>query len=431
MKITSRFWPHSWQWPIVPLLLIIAINVASFFAFPAVGATVGAATGTDGYKEIAESLAQGHGFVFATGMRSTGMLGYMKREPVYPLWLSVILRITGTLDTPVLWIFQTSLSLVSCCLLSFLGTKVFDAKTATLASYIYALHPISFWYSTRFASEITAVPMFLICLITIERFFVLPTYTKAVQVGLLIGITALAKSAYVILLPLTLLFAPYHWRGKLQRVSTVLVIVMLCYATVHSLWLVRNYRIGWEIVPFTTMNGYSFFVGNRIVDKFDLKSLTAGADPDRWGVTLYQSVQNEISAARPDISLPRLEAQTDKRLIAMAAQWVSSEPWFALQKVFAGLIFLWFLSDTTAKSWGLLMWQAPLLALAAIGLWRQRQWTVSKRFLLCVAAAYCLCYAFVIPLARYAMSISPIVMLFASHGALSLVKPNRFGSRNA
>src|SRR5262249_25636983 len=164
--------------PATPFLLIVAINLAWFFLFPKVGVLAGAETGSDGYKEIAENLVKGHGFIFSAGMRSTMMLGYMKREPIYPLFLSVILRLTGTLKPTVLCVFQTSLSLISCYLIYRLGEKTFGVSTGRLASFIYALHPISFWYSTRFASEVAAVPVMLLCLLMIYRFFDQPSRIK-------------------------------------------------------------------------------------------------------------------------------------------------------------------------------------------------------------------------------------------------------------
>src|SRR4029434_1059847 len=168
MKITLRFWSQWKQSPAIPLLLIVAINIAWFFLSTKVGATVGAETGSDGYKEIAENLVRGNGVIFSRGMHSIGELGYMKREPVYPRFLSVILRLTGTLSPGVLCLFQTSLALISCCLVYRLGEKIFGASTGRLASFIYALHPISFWYSTQFASEIVAVPAMLLCLFLTE-----------------------------------------------------------------------------------------------------------------------------------------------------------------------------------------------------------------------------------------------------------------------
>src|SRR2546428_3126635 len=150
VKITRKFRSQWKQSPAIPMLFIVAINVAWFFLFAKVGPIVGAEPGTDGYKEIAENLVRGHGFIFSQNMRSTIEFGYMKREPIYPLLLSVILRLTGTLSPAVLGLFQTSLSLISCYLVYRLGEKIFGASTGRLASFIYALHPISFWYSPQF-----------------------------------------------------------------------------------------------------------------------------------------------------------------------------------------------------------------------------------------------------------------------------------------
>jgi 4-amino-4-deoxy-L-arabinose transferase-like glycosyltransferase len=406
------------HFPLLPLVLVLAINVISFFAFDRVGDLVGANTGSDGYKEIAENIVRGNGFVYAPGRPSTMMFGYMKREPLYPLFLSGILAATGTLNSAALGFFQTPLCMLSCYLLFRLGTQVFDERSGRLASYFYAAHPISFWYTTRFASEMVAIPILLFCLLVILRFFREPSWPKAVEAGLSLGVAALTKSAYAMLLPLVLLFVVVRlWRNRRAFVAPALIVV-LSFAGVHSLWLVRNFAISGEIVPFTTMNGVIFFVGNQIVERFDVMALTAGEEPDRRANELYASVQAEIFAREPDMTLPRLEAETDKRLRAMATELALSRPSFIVRKLLTGLVLIWFVSDTTAKSLGWALFQLPLLALAILGIRRQRQWTPIAQFLLTFAMVFVLAYALISPLGRYISPVVPIVMLFGSGGLM-------------
>jgi 4-amino-4-deoxy-L-arabinose transferase-like glycosyltransferase len=419
-------WLRSTEFPLPAFCLIVVINAAMFAIFPQVGGAVGAETGTDGYKEIAENLVQGRGFIFAAGMRSAGMVGYMKREPIYPLFLAGILRITGTLNPLVLCIFQTALCLFSCWLIYRVGRYIFDSATATVAAYLYALHPVSFWYSGRFASEMVAVPISLLTLLAAVKFLDSPSGATAGRIGLMVGVAALAKSAYAVALPLVLVFALIRERAHVRRIVPLIGLAIICYAGVHSLWLLRNYRLAGEIVPFTTMNGFSFFVGNKIFDEFDRTKQTAGFEPDQSADVLYRSVQAEIETANPGLSMPQLEARTDARLIEMARRLAVASPWYVIKKVSAGAIWIWYLSDTTAKSFGWMVFQLPLLLLAIVSLYREDQWTLSKAFLVTFALAYVLSYAAVSPLARYGMVIIPVVMLFASHGLANWLKSNLY-----
>jgi 4-amino-4-deoxy-L-arabinose transferase-like glycosyltransferase len=404
--------------PLGAVILVVVINAVFFFAFARVGGFVGAETGTDGYKEIAENLLQGNGLIFAPGQPSTMMLGYMKREPVYPLFLSAILALTGNLNPAVLSFFQTLLCALSCYLLLRLGTQVFDERTGRLGSYIYALHPVSFWYTSRFASEVVAIPVLLLCLLVIERFFREINWSNALAVGLSLGFAALTKSAYAVLLPLVLLFLVVRaWRSA-SRFLTAAVIVILSFASVHSLWLMRNFTISGEVVPFTTMNGVAFFLGNRIIERFDVNALTAETEPDRWANALYGSVQADIAARQPDLSLPRLEAETDKKLKAMGSELVWSRPSFIVLKVLAGSVLIWFLSDTTAKSLGWAAFQLPLLVMAIVGISRRPQWSLVSQFLLTFAIVFLLAYVMVSPLARYSSPVMPVLMLFGSGGLM-------------
>jgi 4-amino-4-deoxy-L-arabinose transferase-like glycosyltransferase len=412
-----------------PLLLVVVLNVASFFLSIQVGSAVGGETGSDGYKEIAENVVAGKGFIFSEGAPSTLMFGYMKREPVYPLFRSAILLITGTLSPVVLCIFQTFLSLISCCLVNRLGDRIFGPSTAKLAAYIYALHPIGFWYSTRFANEVLTVPIVLCCLVLIENFFVEPTRIKAAQMGLAIGIATLTRSNCVTLLPVILGFGLVKWRTKLLHQFVGYMFIAMCfYASIHSLWLMRNYSISGEIVPFTTMAGGQFFVGNGIVEHFDLKKQTAGdrieEPPEKAASALYYSVQSEIVASVPQISWPSLEAKTDKQLMTMARSFFIERPLFMARKFLSGMFWIWFLSDTTAKSRGWIIFQTPLLVFAAIGLCRLRNLEFNMKLLICVVVLYLVPYTLLNTFARYSMPIIPVVMLFASYGLIGFIRPD-------
>jgi len=408
--------------PLLPLLLVLVLNLGSFFLFEKVGTVVGALTGTDGYKETAENLVKGYGLTSAPATRSTIELGYMKREPVYPVLLAAILRVTGSLSPGVLCVLHTLLSLISCYLLYRLGEKIFSPSAAWWAAFVYALHPISFWYSTRFASEVVAVPVLLFSLLLIERFFDEPNYTRAVQVGLSFGLATLTRNACVVLLPLFILFTLIKWRMKVRTAVAYALPVILLHVAIQSGWVIRNYLISGEIVPFTTNSGGVFFIGNKVVEQYETKTQTSKEEQaEDAAQALYKSVQNTVAASMPGVSLPRLEATTDKELSAMVRHFVLHRPLFVARKIVGGMYFIWFLSNTPEKSWGWMAVQMPLLALAVLGVFRCRP-NLIRTFLVCVAVTYVLPYAFFLALARYSMPIIPIVILFASYGFVSMLR---------
>src|SRR5262245_30028010 len=158
--------------------------------------------------------------------------------------------------------------------------------------FLYAFHPVSFWYSTRFASETITIPAMLFSTLLAERFFEMPNGLTAAQLGLAVGLSALTISACVILLPVILIFAFYKWRKNVRLFIPYLCIVMVSYTTVQSLWLVRNYALSGEIVPFTTNSGVMFFIGNETVKQFDVKRNTVGNGPDETGLALYRASQD-------------------------------------------------------------------------------------------------------------------------------------------
>jgi hypothetical protein len=90
------------------------------------------------------------------------------------------------------------------------------------------------------------------------------------------------------------------------------------------------------------MAGGVFFLGNGIVDDFEIRKRTAGQEPEKAAFALYSSVQDEKVDRIPQISFPRLEAKTGKQLITMARRFVVERPFFmraSFSQVFAAFDF--------------------------------------------------------------------------------------------
>jgi len=199
---------------------------------------------------------------------------------------------------------------------------------------------------------------------------------------------------------------------------------MVSYTTVHSLWLVRNYALSREIVPFTTNSGVMFFIGNETVKQFDVKRNTVGNGPDETGLALYRASQDEIAASLPRASLPSLEARTDQQLLVRARRFAVKYPLFMLRKVATGVYLIWFLSHTSLKSYGWMIFQVPLVIITIIGLFQGPKWTFPQRLLLGVVIAFIMPLTLLASYARYSLPVIPILIVFSSFVLLNLW--NRF-----
>jgi len=107
-----------------------------------------------------------------------------------------------------------------------------------------------------------------------------------------------------------------------------------------------------------------------------------------------------------------------------ARQLILEKPLFVVRKFLYGIYFIWFLSSSTAKSWGWMAFQMPLVALALIGFYRHGDWNSNKQLLISVVVAYIVPYTLLSAYARYGLPIMPIVILFASDGLIRLLGLN-------
>src|SRR5262249_34895180 len=80
--------------------------------------------------------------------------------------------------------------------------------------------------------------------------------------------------------------------------------------------------------------------------------------------------------------------------------------------------------NTTAKSWGWMAFQIPLVAFGVMGLCRQRHMDFNMKLLLCVVVLYLVPYTLLNAYARYSMPIIPIVILISSYGLITFIRPD-------
>jgi len=206
------------------------------------------------FPDQAEYIALAEGIL-------TGNYDTTFRTPGYPLFIAIAFSIFGK-QIAAVKIAQMLLDIVTLILIHKIAQRLFDEKTALLASLGVALYPFSIYYSGMIATE----TLFTFC-VCLSIYLMIRYHDKRCLLRLLFGSVVVSYGIYVrptlilfaLFCGLWLLFLPSQDKSK----GVAHGIIFLTMIAIFMLpQLIANYsKTGYFI--FTSWGGVNFFIGNN------------------------------------------------------------------------------------------------------------------------------------------------------------------------
>lgn len=283
----------------------------------------------DGYYERAEGLYQGFGFAGAPHHHPTAL-----EMPGYSLLLAATFFVFGgPSHNTALWL-QIFLGLFLVAAVYVYAATVFDKLTGLLSACIVSLFPSQIVLSTFFQSDLAfEVSLWggIAALACAARLSIQRRQSAKIALlvsGALLGLASLTRAYGLILVGVGLLWILIQERRALlpfQRQKGEIIIVLMVVLALHSIWVVRNFRVFHRLVPFTSSGGINLWVGNH---------------PGASGK--FDALPGEFFA----LQSPQGELALDDRLRKAAVGYLVKEPRAFLARIPKKWAFL-FGSDTT------------------------------------------------------------------------------------
>jgi 4-amino-4-deoxy-L-arabinose transferase-like glycosyltransferase len=209
------------------------------------------------YQTIATHLADGRGFTAAEETPTA------RRPPAYPVFLSLLYRVTGP-DPAVGRIAQILLGVLMVWLTTRVARAWFGEPAAVWSGWFAALNPFLIFLSGYLLTE-NLYLVFLLGAIVLAADASRSVHSIVVThalVGLLLGLAALVRPSGLPMLEWMLaavfLFGAAPWRSRIVHV----VLAAEIFGVVMAPWLVRNaHVIGAPVL--TTHGGITFYQGNN------------------------------------------------------------------------------------------------------------------------------------------------------------------------
>ena len=377
----------------------------------------------DEYSDIAYTLITSGKYAVSETSPPT-----MKRLPLHPLILASVYAVFGR-SLVAVRIFQSLLCAITCAMVYLTAREVANERVAGIASLIFAFYPNSILYSARTLSETTYFLLLSIFCLALVRWFKVPGVWTSIASGVSFGTLMLTKSTTVLLslfLLLTLLSA--HYRKRLWRVISGIVLMVFVAALVMSPWVIRNYKLTDRVIVLSTWGGAPFYHGYYLATH-----LSDGCRGFRLDHEAAKEARHLVRERYTPIGEPIDEYYQDRIAYALVWERIMARPLYSFWIFLRNMFLTWFLTYGRMTTIVSFFVHVPLLSLAAyaflVMLRRDPCAWIKMLPLGLICIYFNLFHAVVYPHVRYMSPVvGTIVTIFVAYGIshlISLASPSR------
>jgi len=383
--------------------------------------------GGDLYSDLATSLLDGRGYRLGDDDEVI-----LWRAPLYPAYLAIVYAVSGIRDFVAVQLSQVLLDAMTATLLWLAAVRYLAARSAMIAVLLYALYPLSAYYSLRAYPE----SMFTLSLVLVVYLWMLALHSgnagRYFWVGIAVGVSALIKPSALGLAPFLAICGLWIFRPSLGLAVKRGALLIIGAAILVSPWTFRNYQLTGQFIPVATGAGYTFWVGNNIV--------SGGREDDELDGAARREYERQRESVLRQHGVGRrlhgeglrdksgkiiiLSPELDRIFAARAWRNARDNPVETI-KLFADKARrLWFDIYDVGNRWAqgfVYAVQGLLLALALYGVAATRAWRNWLYIVLCPILYFVAVHTLSVATLRYSIPLFPILALLATAGLHAFV----------
>ncbi|MCL4442285.1 MAG: glycosyltransferase family 39 protein [Eubacteriales bacterium] len=240
------------------LFILVAALILRLFVLFTEGDRMFLGTDDDNYRESAEILLHQGILTYAGWHEPTVFI-----MPGYPIVLAAVFAAVGSTSWLAARLIQVGVSLVALWFAVKLGTRLGGRWVGIVSGALLAVYPPNLTSPSFLLTETIFTCLLLMTLYYFARAEETGGVGWFALTGLVLGLSVYFRPTSG-LLPFVfgvyLLFRGYSWKKAVFRVGIMGAVVVICL----SPWIVRNYLIYREFIPFTVSGGNPFLRGTYI-----------------------------------------------------------------------------------------------------------------------------------------------------------------------
>ncbi len=351
------------------------------------------------------------------------------REPIYPLFLALQLKLFGNSPRTV-FVTQALLGALAIPLCFGLGILLLSSRAALFGAFIESVNLYHISYVGRIASENIATIVLLVVVYLTLRVFRSISAGKPISrrdltfLTLSLSAAVLTRAVFVPVAAVTLIFigaACYRRTAAVLPAARTVGLLALLITVCVSPWFIRNYLV-WNTFVYQTNSGHNMLMGYS-------DFATGGYENNR----VHTRVLEIDRALEPH---GHNELERDRIFKQEALQWIRSHPLRAIYLFVKKQVLFWSPMPATVEGYMKqvgFIWAASLLSLTLIGVLRARGDRLSLNYLFAVICVFSLVHSLALAVTRYRIPLEGLLAVFAGCGlslllnVSSQLSPHRLG----
>ncbi|MDD4914800.1 MAG: glycosyltransferase family 39 protein [Methylococcales bacterium] len=372
----------------------------------------------DHYDSIASNLIAGKGYRINDDTSLT-----MLRTPGFVFVLAGIFLLFGK-NIFAVQIVQFFMSLATGLIVYRIADRLFGERQVSIAAcLIFLLYPGVLIAETRAGFECTLMLCFSGCIALSYQILDDPRWRNFLLFGLLFGLTMLVRSSISIYFPAMVAMICY-WRPKGLSVGALLLrffVAGFVSVIVMSPWIVRNYQISGQFVPTMTVGGLVLFQGVELIKNLDSGRDSADVLGEASGKQLV--IAHGMNLKTHDAFFPQFYSPADEvkfynELWRLGVDEYKRSPELIIKAVIHNFWAFWFLGRTQTSVYLNYIVTLPLVIFLV---WGSVLAVRSNRYASLLPMAlivYILPHLFFLAVARYHVSVLPLIAILAANPAI-------------
>jgi 4-amino-4-deoxy-L-arabinose transferase-like glycosyltransferase len=222
-------------------------------------------TDDDNYRETAEILIKQGELTYAGWKEPTVFI-----MPGYPVFLAAIFLAVGSTSWFTVRLVQVIISLVLVWFTYKLGEKLSGRQAGIIAAFICAIYPPNLTVPCFLLTEVIFTCLLLAALLAFIKAERTDSHTGFALTGFILALATYFRPTAG-LLPVVFGFYLFTRRLGIKKVFQAVFIMGATILLCLSPWIIRNYMIYKEFIPFTVSGGNPFLRGTYIDEKINEK----------------------------------------------------------------------------------------------------------------------------------------------------------------
>jgi len=280
------------------------------------------------YNTLALNIVHGKGYIY-------GFLNTPHQSFCYPgySYLLAFFHYLMPENYFAIEVFQALVSVIACGFIYLIAKRMFDEKTALIASFLASFHPGLIIYTTKI-HDLSLVVFFVALILWLIISLNAGKISGYAAIGAVIGLSVLTRPTLILFIPVYFL---YNWFAAKNRKDFFIgcAVVSICAALVLAPWTFRNYRIHKKLIFITTTSAEHFWRGNNAFSSGT--SLTGDRRP--------------ITEVAPKEFLEKLykmkEIEQYNFLYQETSKFIAAHPVFFLERLARKFYYFWWFSPQT------------------------------------------------------------------------------------